>query len=209
MPSKRKVSNPLALAVMALLYERPMHPYEMVTLMRERGKHESVRLRYSSLYSVVEALVREGLIVARETVREGRRPERTVYGITGSGRTEFLSWLRQLLREPVKEYPQFMAGLSFIAGLPPEEAAALLEERVLLLEKGIGEMGSQLETVVERWGLPRLFLIEHEYELKLKEAELGWVRELVGEIKAGTLGGLAGWRSFHSKPAAEGEEDDA
>jgi hypothetical protein len=27
--------------------------------MRERGKHESVRLRYSSLYSVVEALGRE------------------------------------------------------------------------------------------------------------------------------------------------------
>ena len=69
---------------MALLYERPMHAYEMVTLMRERGKHESVRLRYSSLYSVVGALEREGLIVPRETVREGRRPERTVYEITGA-----------------------------------------------------------------------------------------------------------------------------
>jgi DNA-binding PadR family transcriptional regulator len=80
--SERKVSNPLALAVMALLYERPMHPYEMVSLMRERGKHESVRLRYSSLYSVVEALEREGLILPLETVREGRRPERTIYGLT-------------------------------------------------------------------------------------------------------------------------------
>ena len=90
MASKRKVSNPLALAVMALLYERPMHAYEMVTLMRERGKHESVRLRYSSLYSVVEALVRDGLISPRETVREGRRPERTVYELTGEGSVEFL-----------------------------------------------------------------------------------------------------------------------
>ncbi|MDQ3833383.1 MAG: PadR family transcriptional regulator [Actinomycetota bacterium] len=85
------MSNPLALAVMALLYERPMHPYEMVSLMRERGKHESIRLRYSSLYSVVETLQREGLIVARETQREGRRPERTVYGLTDSGRVEFRS----------------------------------------------------------------------------------------------------------------------
>ena len=85
MASKRKVSNPLALAVMALLFERSMHPYEMVSTMRERGKHESVRLRYSSLYSVVGALEREGLISSRETVREGRRPERTVYGITDAG----------------------------------------------------------------------------------------------------------------------------
>src|SRR3712207_2175268 len=90
--SKRKVSNPLALAVMALLYERPMHPYEMVSTLRERAKHEAIKLRYSSLYSVVEALEREALISPRETIREGRRPERTIYGLTEAGRIEFLDW---------------------------------------------------------------------------------------------------------------------
>ena len=67
------MSNPLALAVMALLFERPMHAYEMVSLMRERAKHESVRLRYSSLYSVVAALEREGLISARAAFELGGR----------------------------------------------------------------------------------------------------------------------------------------
>ena len=207
MASKRRVSNPLALAVMALLFERPMHPYEMVSTMRERGKHESVRLRYSSLYSVVGALEREGLISSRETVRAGRRPERTVYGITEEGREEFLSWLRELLSEPVKEYTQFAAGLSFIAALPPDEAASLLEERVRLLEDEVGEMRSHLDEAVERLELPRLFLIESEHELVLRQAELGWVRDLVGEIRAGTLGGMRGWRSFHSQPAAAGIEE--
>jgi DNA-binding PadR family transcriptional regulator len=207
MASKRRVSNPLALAVMALLFERPMHPYEMVSLMRERGKHESVRLRYSSLYSVVGALEREGLISPRETVREGRRPERTVYGITADGREEFLSWLRKLLREPVKEYTQFAAGLTFIAALPPEEAAGLLEERVRLLEDEVGEMRARLEEAAERLGLPRLFLIESEHELVLREAELGWVRDLAGEIRSGRLGGMRGWRSFHSQAAAAGVEE--
>jgi DNA-binding PadR family transcriptional regulator len=196
--SKRKVSNPLALAVMALLYERPMHPYEMVTLMRERGKHETVRLRYSSLYSVVSALEREELIVARETVREGRRPERTIYEITDAGREEFLTWLRELVREPVKEYTQFAAGLSFLAGLPPEEAIALLRERVGRLEEETREMRSQLDAAMEQYGLPRLFLVESEHELMLREAELEWVRDLVRDIEAGELGSLAEWRSFHS-----------
>src|SRR5919206_2704359 len=145
MASKRKTSNPLALAVMALLYERPMHAYEMVAVMRERGKHESVRLKYSSLYSVVEALEREGLILPLETVREGRRPERTVYELTETGRVEFLGWLRELLSEPVKEYTQFAAGLSFIPALPPAEAATLLERRVRLLEEEVGEMRSRIE----------------------------------------------------------------
>src|ERR687886_476440 len=208
MASKRKVSNPLALAVMALLYERPMHPYEMVSLMRERGKHESVRLRYSSLYSVVETLQREGLIVALETQREGRRPERTVYGLTEAGSEEFLDWLRELLREPVKEYTQFAAGLSFLPALPPDEAVALLEERARLLEEEAGSLRSRLASVVEQ-GLPRLFIVESEHELVLREAELRWVRELVREIRGGTLGGMHEWESFHSVPDAAGVESGA
>ncbi|HEY6581333.1 MAG TPA: PadR family transcriptional regulator [Rubrobacter sp.] len=199
MASKRKVSNPLALAVMALLYERPMHPYEMVSLMRERGKHESVRLRYSSLYSVVGALEREGLIVARETVREGRRPERTIYEITGAGREEFLTWLRELLSEPVKEYTQFTAGLSFLPGLPPEEVVELLEERVRRLDEETTEMRSRLEDAMEQYNLPRLFLVESEHELMLREAELAWVRKTVEEIETGALGDLSEWRSAHSE----------
>jgi DNA-binding PadR family transcriptional regulator len=203
--SKRRVSNPLALAVMALLYERPMHPYEMVSTMRERGKHESVRLRYSSLYSVVGALEREGLISPLETVREGRRPERTVYELTEEGRVEFLGWLRELLREPVKEYTQFAAGLTFLAALPPAEALALLQEREQRLEKETGEMRSRLEGAIGQ-GLPRLFLVEGEHEVVLREAELGWVRELVGEIEGGTFEGLERWEAFHAEPREKAEE---
>jgi DNA-binding PadR family transcriptional regulator len=203
MVSKRKVSNPLALAVMALLYERPMHPYEMVSLMRERGKHESVRLRYSSLYSVVEALRREGLISSLEIVREGRRPERTIYGLTEAGRVEFLSWLRELVREPVKEYTQFAAGLTFLPALPPDEASVLLDERVRRLEEEVEGMRSLLDTVMEQ-GLPRLFLIESEHELVLREAELSWVRRLDREIEDGTLDGLERWEALHSERGMAG-----
>jgi len=206
MASKRKVSNPLALAVMALLFERSMHPYEMVSLMRERGKHESVRLRYSSLYSVVEALVREGLISPRETFREGRRPERTNYALTEAGRVEFFDWLRELIGEPMKEYTQFAAGLSFLPALHPDEAVALLEVRVRLLEKEIEEMRSRLDSAMEQ-GVARLFLIEGEHELVLREAELEWVLGLVNEIETGTLGGMATWEGFHTQSdmARDGE----
>ena len=212
MASKRKVSNPLALAVMAFLYERPMHAYEMVTTMRERGKHESVRLRYSPLYSVVGALEREGLVVPRETRREGRRPERTIYGITGAGRVEFLAWLREFLREPAKEYTQFAAGLSFFRA-SSRGGGAFLKDRVRLLEREIGEMRSRLDAAMEERNLPRLFLVESEHELMLRDAELGWVRGLVEEIEAGTLGGMSEWRSLLSEHgpvgvAEVGEEKD-
>src|SRR5437868_3078621 len=106
MATQRTISNPLALAVLALLAEGPTHPYEMDFVMRARGLTESFRLTRSSLYTVVEALHRDGLIVPQETQREGRRPERTVYALTEAGRAKLDGWLRALLRKPAKEYPQ-------------------------------------------------------------------------------------------------------
>src|SRR5919199_2688937 len=98
--ARRRVSNPLALAVLSCLAERPMHPYEISTTLRERGKEQSIKLNYGSLYAVVEALQRHGLIEARETAREGKRPERTVYAITQAGLDEFEDWLAELLSTP-------------------------------------------------------------------------------------------------------------
>jgi DNA-binding PadR family transcriptional regulator len=208
--SKRKLSNPLALAVLAHLEERPMHPYEMATLMRERGKEHSIKLNYGSLYTVVESLQRAGFITAQETVREGRRPERTVYEITDSGRAELYDWLCELLGEPAKEYPRFMAGLSLIGVLPPAKGIAVLEQR----ERRLTELVERTRADLTRWAvgtngtppIPRVFLIEGEYELAMREAELNWLRGLLRDIKGGTLGGIEMWEHFHQLKASQTSE---
>src|ERR1700738_621392 len=106
----RTRSNPLGLAVLACLYERRMHPYEVAQTLRSRAKHESIRLNYGSLYSVVDSLEKRGLIVAVETVREGRRPERTIYQLTDTGARELIDWLTDLVAIPTKEDLQFEAA---------------------------------------------------------------------------------------------------
>ncbi len=194
--ARRGVSNPLALAVLAHLWERPMHPYELAATMRERGKEASIKLNYGSLYTVVEALEREKLIVPRETVREGRRPERTVYALTEAGREKLIGWMRELVSKPVKEYPQFTAALSLMGVLPPDEVARLLEERAGRLEEFVRDTRSLMEHHMER-GLSRLFLIEEEHRLVLAQAEAKWVRDLAREVTEGTIDGIAQWRSFH------------
>src|SRR3979490_2256560 len=107
-------THPLALAVLALCFERSMHPYEMATTLKRRHKHESIKLRYGTLYTVIELLTSRGLIRSKETSRGGRRPERTVYALTPAGRDLLRNWMRHLLAGPAKEFPQFEAPLLFL-----------------------------------------------------------------------------------------------
>lgn len=191
---RRAVANPLALAVLVTLVERPMHPYEMAATMRRYGKERSIRLNYGSLYTVVNNLARHGFIEAAEAGREGRRPERTVYRLTGAGQRELDDWMSELIAVPVKEYPHFEAALSELAVLPPDQALALLRTRVAALEKTIEQERAELAGLRH---LPRLFLLEAEYHLAMREAELAWTRDLTAELADGSFPNLDGWRQMH------------
>jgi DNA-binding PadR family transcriptional regulator len=191
-------SNPLALAVLVCLYEKPMHPYEVAQTLRSRAKQESVRLNYGSLYAVVESLERKGFIKAAGTLREGKRPQRTVYEITEEGSLELTDWLTELLGTPAKEYPAFMAGLSFIPALDPDDALAALRRRAEALTIKLVAMRSAMKAARDA-GLPRLFELESEYEEKVVSAELSFVKGLVEEMADGTLEGLDMWRLFQTE----------
>jgi DNA-binding PadR family transcriptional regulator len=195
--AKRKISNPLALAVLSLLIERPMHPYEMSSTMRQRVKEESIKLNYGSLYSVVDALQRHGLIDVQETIREGKRPERTVYAITDAGRTELVDWLSELLSVPVKEYTQFEAALSLMPCLPPDEVVRLLQTRRTRLDAEIAGGRAVIKQMADQ-GMPYLWAIEGDYMLELREAELKFVVRLIEKINNGTLDGVDVWRRAHA-----------
>jgi DNA-binding PadR family transcriptional regulator len=198
MSTTRPVSNPLALAVLSSLWERPMYPYEITTTLRERGKEDSIRLNFGSLYSVIKSLEKHGLIRATATEREGNRPERIVYAITEAGRRETDEWLRELLSEPTKEYPAIETALSLITMLPPEEALPLLRTRVAKLTEDIDHRdlrGAELQ------GLPELFLVEYWYKLAMLRAERDWLADLADRVESGSIGGFDQWSGFHGKAA--------
>jgi DNA-binding PadR family transcriptional regulator len=184
------------MAVLVSLYERPAHPYEVAQTLRERAKHESVRLNYGSLYAVVESLEKRGLIKATETIREGKRPERTVYEITDAGAREMVDWLTELIGVLGKEYPQFMAGLSFIGALDPDDALRALHERADALVFKLAGLRGGIQAA-RKAGLPRLFELEVEYEEGQLEAELRFVKGLIHDIETRALDGIDMWRAFH------------
>src|SRR6266478_718296 len=125
-PFESELLSPLALSILQLLDERPMHPYELASTMRDRHQDEFIRLNFGSLYHTVEVLERNRWIVPAEREKEGRRPERTVYRLTESGREVLVRVVGEILAHPRREYPHFAAGLMFIhhlgGGTPPRSS---------------------------------------------------------------------------------------
>jgi DNA-binding PadR family transcriptional regulator len=174
-----------ALTVLCLLRIRPMHPYEMQRLIREWHKDEYLDLKRGSLYHAIDRLRREGWIEALETIREGRRPERTIYRLTENGARGGIEWLCELLAKPLREPTQFFAALSFLPQLAPAKVLDRLQERVGLLESAIANLNSVLAMMVPRIG--RLVLVEVEYARAMQQAELAWVQSLMADLRSGAL----------------------
>ena len=178
--------SPLALAVLVLLYEAPMHPYRMQQLIKERGKDRVINVqRRASLYQTIRQLLQQGLIEVHSTARRENRPERTIYALTEKGLHEAKTWLRKILSTPSLEFPEFPAAISFLPLLTQEDALRQLETREQALAQDLAELQSVYEQASAQ--LPRLFLLEDELVIATQEAELKWVRGLIADLRSGVI----------------------
>jgi DNA-binding PadR family transcriptional regulator len=177
--------SPLGLIVLWQLVDGPKHVYGIQKLLEQQGKDRVVNVRArASLYQALERLMRLGLVEVHETVRQEGYPNRVVYGITEAGRSAARDWLRAMLRTAGDEYPEFIAAVSILFALDPEDARAQLERRAEARESELADAQAQLDGSPD---LPRLFLLEEEYRQAVLEAELAWLRSVIADLREGRL----------------------
>jgi DNA-binding PadR family transcriptional regulator len=186
MPEVTVDLSPLALSILELLDERPMHPYELASTMRGRHHDEFIRLNFGSLYHTVDALERNGSIVPAEREKEGRRPERTIYHLTEPGRQVMVQTVGEILAQPKREYAEFAAGLMFMHHLSAAEAADHLVQRAGALGTVVEKL-TRIKAELLAAGIRRLAIVELEHKIAMLEAERKWVRNLEEEIRTGRL----------------------
>jgi len=193
--------SPIALAVLVLLHEAPMHPYRMQRLIKDRGKDQVINVEQrASLYQTISQLLRAGLITFWETTRQEGFPERTVYRLTNKGHQAALSWMREMLSTPAQEFPQFPAAVSLLPLLTPEDVLHQMEIREDKLMQQIALIDDELHTYAA--SLARLFLLESEYRRTLLEAELKWVRSVIDDLRSGQLTWNEDWMQPFAPPQA-------
>ncbi|HET6742874.1 MAG TPA: PadR family transcriptional regulator [Kribbella sp.] len=180
--------SPLALAILGLLENGPLHPYGIQRLIKQWGKDQVVNVgQRTSLYRMIVRLEEADLITVGSTERDERYPERTVYQLTAEGREVCRGWLAEILATPRNEFPEFPAGLSFVMLLPPMTAGELLGQRRELLTKRIAELQLELRTKVDGQPIPRFALLETEYQVAVTVAEAKWIDSILHDLRTGKL----------------------
>ncbi|MER6989665.1 PadR family transcriptional regulator [Saccharopolyspora hirsuta] len=145
-----------------------MHPYRMREVIKERGKDRIANVaQRNSVYQTIDRLLRAELIAVRETARDERRPERTVYEITEAGRETLRTWTAEMLTSPAREFPEFPAALATAMVLTPDEVATGLAKRAAALKTSLAADRESLRAVPE---LPRLFLLDEEHSIAVRES---------------------------------------
>jgi DNA-binding PadR family transcriptional regulator len=180
--------SPLALAVLALLESGPLHPYGIQRLVKQWGKDQVVNVTdRTSLYRMITRLETAGLIEVADTERSESYPERTLYRLTEDGAAVSHLWLAEIISTPRNEFPEFPVGLSFLMLLPPGDTEQLLEQRRGRLAQHLAELDAGLATEGEGYGIPRIALIDSEYQRTIVHAELHWVTSVLTALRDGSF----------------------
>ena len=177
------LANPVVVAALGALLERPMHPYQLAQVLAERG----VPVNRGSLYDTVEAMARAGWVEPLPAEQAGSRPRRIPYAITETGRAELARRLDAQIRTPHQEFPEFLGAVSHLGVLGPERAAGALRERAGRLDAIIAENQRRLDEALASGAVPRLFVIEAEYALAITRAERSWLLAVIDDIDSGRL----------------------
>ncbi len=163
------------LLLLGLLKERPRHGYEMKRRIKEiLSLFAGVNLK--SIYYPLTVLEKRGLILKR-IAKQGRRPQRFVYALTGKGRVRF----QELLTKSLLDFrrPQFSLDLSlyFLNYIQPAIAKRRLRGRIFILNKLSRDIHEMLKGQRHKQ-IPSSLSRILEHNLRMLEAEVQFLRQL-------------------------------
>lgn len=184
--STSKPLSGLAVSVLALLTEGPLHPYEMHQTLIERHEDQLVKIKPGTLYHTVDRLAASELIEISGTDRAGNRPERTTYAITEAGRGRLQADVVALLGTPVNEYPRFPQAIAEAHNLPRAIVLDQLRSRIETFRRRLDEFAEGRSKLVAK-DLPSRYWLDLDYLENMYTAEMKWLSALVEKMQSREL----------------------
>ncbi len=165
------------LLFLGLLVDRPKHGYEIKRQIHDDLK-QSAGLKIKSIYYPLMKMEKDGL-VAKETGRQGRFPEKYVYRITDKGRKKFDLLMQESFSSVERPFFQIDLSLYFIHLTNKPIAKRRLKARIAFLKKIAREVSVLRDRAQQ--DSAQSFLI-HQHSLELIHAEIRSTTDLIERL---------------------------
>jgi DNA-binding PadR family transcriptional regulator len=175
----------MKLVILGLLMEEDSHPYEMRLKMKERAMLHYIKMQEGSLYYAIDTLTKSGAVEPAATLKDGGRPDRTVYRITPAGKQLFHELLDEQFADTKMIYHPLYAALAFAKYANHEriyeQLLGKIDEQRRMVEALREVYVSHISTV------PRSVLHMMKGRVEHAEVELRWLERLAADAKEDRL----------------------
>jgi DNA-binding PadR family transcriptional regulator len=172
------------LVILGLLRQRSLYGYEIKQIIEDHMS-DWTSIAFGSIYFALDKLAEEGCIEKICIEQKGKRPSRSVYQITDSGRGEFLRLLREGWQQIEQEYFSLDICLFFLESLPLEEVKKYLNIRQKALKDALQHIQSHRVEQLSNLQVPRLAGAIFDHTLFHTQAELNWLTDLQKKFESG------------------------
>jgi DNA-binding PadR family transcriptional regulator len=171
------------LILLSLIAERPRHGYEVEQVIEERGMRNWTEIAFSSIYFVLNKLVRQGYASAAAAPAAGRGPAKKVFSVTPAGLDALHEGVLESVRNPDWGDQAFLFGLSCLPMLGHEGSLEALEARRQALEQKKDELAANL--ALNALAFPPHVTAMFTYSLAVLQANLAWLDEYIRKLSKG------------------------
>lgn len=169
----------LETALLGLLAERPMHPYEIEKTVVERDMRCWTEISMSSIYKVLGKLEKKMLVDVHIELTEANQAKK-VYVITERGQVELRAKVRELVSEVENVIYQVDLGLHNLHLLKRDEVVAAFRMYIESIDRNI-ECYRSLETYFEGENCPVHRFALGRRRVYLLKAEREWASSFLEE----------------------------
>lgn len=179
------------LAILSLIAEKPRHGYELEQVIEERGMRDWTEVAFSSIYFILNSLVKKDLASSTLQPAAGRGPAKKVFSATPQGYASLHDGIQQALS--VEDYggQQFLLGLSCLPLLTEKEVEYAFNQRNVFLQSKIDQLSHHPTLTIP--GIPIHVRAMFDYSLFQLRAELDWSQKfLISYLSRGNHNGKTG-----------------
>ncbi len=165
------------LIVLGILKKESMSAYDIQKLVEYRNISKWVKISTPSIYKKVIQLEEKGYITSTQ-VKEGKMPEKAVYTLTDSGKSQFEKLMIEISLKPIHIFLDFNAVIVNLDGLSRENqkvCLANIEDNIKTLRSYLEENESLKKNAPE---IPETGMAVLEQQLILIQAIETWIASM-------------------------------